>query len=639
MTSRFVTIIYAALIFLIPLFFSTLTPNFISTPKEIILTISTILILLSLAFHTLIHKKITLPNISIATPLLVFILSIIASLYFNPEGRPEALGSKGLILILLPVITFFLSGALTLSLQKLILNLLIVTSNLLSLHSLLSLTFLHNSPYLPSYMQNISFTPTGSYLTTLIFIISGFTLGLGLLKQAHTNFKPFLIFSLILNITGAVAIISLLLPGSALAPNLISYTASWSIALDALKSLRSLLFGIGLSNYTLLYSAVKPVSINLTPLWNTLPSTGTSELLTLLPTAGIIATLSLLYLMFKAIIRSINTPLFFTTILIVASFFLIPATLPLYFLFFLFISLTDPTASPHPLSLHFSQFIASFLLILTLILVYLTAPSYLSEYYMRQAQLALESNDSQRVYDLHLKAIKFSPKISNYHLSFAEINFRLASALSQKDSLSDTDRETITNLIKQSVLSGKSGIELRPNDSKTWLTVAKIYQNLINIADNSDTFAEQTFARALSLDRANPLLNLEYANLLSQLATNQKDPAQAALLRSRAISAMQITLQIKPDYANAYYNLAKLYESSQDFPRAISAMQEGLKYLPTSSTDYQQALTELENLKAKAPKPVESSLPTPSPSPTNLLTPSPLPSPLSGGPISLPTTE
>lgn len=264
---------------------------------------------------------------------------------------------------------------------------------------------------------------------------------------------------------------------------------------------------------------------------------------------------------------------------------------------------------------------------------------------MRRAQLALEAGDTQKVYDLHLQTISVSPQITNYHLSFADVNFRLASSLSQKPDLTDSDRETITRLIQQSIESGKTAISLRPNDSRTWLTVAKIYQNLINVADGAENFALETFGRALSLDRANPSLHLEYATLLSQLADNQKDASSASTLRARSITEMQTAIQLRPNYGNAYYNLAKQYENMGDNTRAILALESTLKYTDVGSTDYSKVVSELETLKAK---PVQvSPAPQPAPTPTlepeitplpenTLSTPSPLPSPIDGGPLPLP---
>lgn len=642
-------IITSLTILLTPLLFWTLTPNFLSTPKELLLTLATLLVLLLTAIKAFKTKQLNLPSFSQSLPLILFFLTLIGSLIFNPEGRSEALSSKATILISLCIFTTILIPLLTSEYSKKLINLIIASGVILSLHSLLSLTILSKSPYLPIYMQNINFTPTGNYLTTLILILTSVSLMISRLKHATVKEKYFYFGSLFISTISIVAIISLMLPGGALTPSLLPYAASWSIALDALKPLRSLLFGIGLSNYSLLYTSVKPLAINTTSLWNYLPQFASSELLTILPTAGITTTLALLFIMLKSLVGTYSTPIFSATILITLSLLFLPGSLPLYLLFFVFYALSLKHTYSE-LTLPTSHHLTVSVMIIGLIFLIGISPirSYASEIIMRQAQLALDAGDSQKVYDLHLQTLRFSPKITNYHLSFADVNFRLASSLSQKPDLTDADRATITRLIQQSIKSGKTAIQLRPNDSRTWLTVAKIYQNLVNVADGAENFALETFSRALSLDRANPSLHLEFAALLSQLADNQKDASSAGTLRTRAITEIQTAIQLRPNYGNAYYNLAKLYENTGDYPRAILALETTLKYLEVTSTDYSKVVSELETLKAK---PINSNPPaTPLPSPTpipmtennqlpdnSLSTPSPLPSPIDGGPLDLPT--
>ena len=105
----------------------------------------------------------------------------------------------------------------------------------------------------------------------------------------------------------------------------------------------------------------------------------------------------------------------------------------------------------------------------------------------------------------------------------------------------------------------------------------------------------------------------------------------------RAQNEFQTAIQLKPDYGNAYYNLAKLLESRGKYEEAVAAMAQVVRYLDASSSDAARATAELDTLKTKVPvkTPAPSSSPTPAPS-TELTTPSPLPSPLEGGPIELP---
>lgn len=621
-----------ALTFLTPLFFWTLTPNVFSTAKEFLFVLLILALLASLIVQLFKNKDRTLHTSPLTIPLVIFILTIIASLAFNPEGRPEALSSRGLLLVLMPLLSLLILLFHDKSrLKGVVTTTLLASTSLLSLHSLLSLSFLSRSSFVPAFMQNVNFTPTGSYLTTLSLILIGLSLSISLLRHSSLAVKNTAAALIVLHTISVVAIISLMLPGGSLAPTLLPYQASWSIALDALKSVRSLLFGIGLSNYSLLYTAVKPLIINTTPFWNALPSSGSSELLTLLPTAGLLATLSFLFLITKGLIWTKGHEFGLPFILTSLAFLIIPASLPIYLLFFLFLALSAPThQSDLTLSLGTSRLLAGLLVAFSLFVAFTAVRSYASESLIRRAQLALNGGDSQKAYDLHLQAIRFSPDISNYHLSFAEINFRLASALSQKSELTDADREIITSLIQQSILSNKKALELRPNSAVGWISLAKIYQNLINVAEGSDRFSLDYYAKAVSLDRANPLLRLEYGNLLSQLAQTQKEATGAGALRGRAKAEFQTAIQLKSDYANAYFNLAKLYEAESDYQSAVTSMQQVVKYLDPSSADYSQAVAELETLKTKLPKA------TPTPAPTTELTePSPLPSPLPGGPIEL----
>lgn len=626
---HFVTSVILFLPSLTALFFWNLTPNVFATPKEIIVSLAFISILVYYLKDLLIKKSHRRISLSYALPLILFFISILLSLILNPEGRPEAIQSKGLILIILPLIALLSQPSVSSNnLNTLFVKITTVVTSLLSITSLLWLTLLHKSAYLPNYLQDITFTPTGNYLTTLTLLIIGLILSVYSLK--HSNKKEVILHStnILIHCVGIVAIFSLMLPGKPLSPSLLPLTASWSIALDSLKSLRTLAFGIGLSNYSLLYSAVKPLSLNLTSLWSTLPTTASNEFLTLLPTTGIIATILLLYMFIRSLIFGSTLVRLITSIIFI-SFLIAPATLPLYTLFFVVYTFTNKSDSnTFNLGLELRFLFGALYIASILIVLWIVGKSFLSEYYLKQAQLALAASNSQRVYDQHLKAIRTSSKITNYHLSFADVNFRLAAALSQKDQLSDADRDNITRLIQQSIASGKSAIALRPNDSRTWLIVGKIYQNLLNVAEGSDRFALEAYTKAVALDRANPTLRLEYANLLTQLA-EIKGSTEAASLRGRAASEIQLAIQLKPDYANAYYNLGLILKKTNNPESAKRAFEEALKYLSPESSDAETIKLELNNSQNT------SSITN---SNSQVLTqPSPLPTPLEGGPLDIPT--
>lgn len=630
----------ATLVFLAPLFFWTLTPNFFATSKQFLVLLSVTIILVSYFVSVIQTKSITLPKSKLVYPLLAFISAITLNLIVNVEGRPEALAGKGTLLLILPLLSLLiLTLKDKLNLGKALLNIFILGTGLLALETLLQLTLSNLLTFLPSFMQTRSFSLTGSIITTLSLILIGSVSGIFMFKQSEAKLKPYYLGYLILSTITLVAGIALLLPGGSVTLDLIPYRESWSITLDALKSFRSLLVGIGLSNYTLLYTAVKPLSLNLTPLWNTLPQTGTSELLMLLATTGFIGFLSLVWLVvsgyFLAKANSLFSPLSLIYLLLVLSLIFLPGTIPIYALFFIILPLLDHHEGVEvKLDKTKNLVIGVIGIVLTLATYFYALKPTIAEYYMKLAQNALASSDGKAVYDNHLQALKWYPSLTIYHLSYADVNLNLASALSQKSDLTEADRQTISSLISQSIREAKTAIQLRSSYSLAWQTLAKIYRNLINVADGADKFAIDYYGRSVALDPANPMLRVEYGGLFYQLGNLTKDNSTKLTYYSRAKGEFQTAIQLRPTYANAYYNLAKVFETEGDLNSSYLSMQKVVANLDPSSSEYASALAELETLKSKLPKTPTN--PTEPSTTGELSTPSPLPSPLPGGPVSLP---
>ncbi|KKU46848.1 MAG: hypothetical protein UX62_C0005G0008 [Microgenomates group bacterium GW2011_GWA2_46_7] len=629
-------------IFLTPLLFCTLSPDIFTTPKQLLLVILILILLITYSVSIFRHKTLTLPRSILVIPLLGMIFAIILNLLFIAEGRGDALAGKGTLLLILPLLSLLiLTVTPRINLVKAITAAVIGSSVVLALHSLLQLTYLHTASFLPTFMQTRNFTPTGSFLTTLILILTGGVTAVSALKHTSSRLRPFYLAVIVLITIATVAIISLMLPSSPLTLNLIPYRETWSITLDALKPVHSLLLGVGISNFPLLFSAVKPLTLNVTPLWNTLPQTGTSELLNLLATTGFAGFLSLLALIGGGIrlARRTMSPLSPTFILVSLALILTPGTLPLYLLFFVILPLLD---EDRDLTLHLSArtslTISTLILASTLALTVYALRPYVADYYLHKAQVALANNNGKDVYNAHIQAIKWYPQSTLNHLSFAQTNLKLASALSQKKDLTEADRSTISTLVQQSISEGKTAIRLHPNYSLTWVTLAQIYRNLINVAKGSDRFALDYYARAVALDAGNPALRVEYGGLFYQLGLSVAEKPDKATYFVRAASEFTIAIQLRPTYANAYYNLSKVLETQGDIPNSYLAMQKVVANLDSSSSEYSTALSELDALKTKLPPP------TPRPSPASvesseLTSPSPLPSPLPGGPIDLPATN
>lgn len=639
MNKNFSNIIISILILLTPFVFWTLTPSSFITAKQFLIFTITAVAGIAYSISIIKTKKLHFRLTSLSFATILFGLSIVASLVVNSEGRIEAIVSKGALLISLAVLSLLLQSTSS-SIPTKLVSLLITTSSLLAITSLLGLTLFPRLPFLPSFLQSKTFTPTGDYLTTLIFILVGLACSFAKLKTGTNSSKPLYLASSVILIIAVVAIASLMIPGSPLAILYIPYKETWSIMLDAFKSMRSLFFGVGLSNYSALFTAVKPLSLNAGNLWNVIPQNGTSELLTLFTTAGVLGGFSALWLFIQSLFTHKDSPLYLPIMITILAIIATPSSTVIYTLFFLLISagLTEGDHEGVTLKSKPALILGS-----SLILVFIVPYGYLlrpiiSEYFIAKAQKALASNDGKAVYDAHIAAIRFTPKMTAYHLSYAEVNLNLASALSQKSGLSDEDKNTVAQLIQQAVREGKTAVSLRPASSAGWITLAKIYRNLINVAQGAETFTINNYAQAVALDPGNPILRVEFGGVFYQLGLATKDPQVQANYFGRAQTEFQTAIQLRNNYPNAYYNLAKLLESTKDYNNAALAMQKAISLLGSENPDLAKAQSELDTLKAKLPK----SAPLPSPSPAGdiqsdeiISAPSPLPSPLPGGPIDL----
>ncbi len=629
------------LAFVLPLFFLPTTLNLFTTNKQALLGLTLAVLLFGFSTHLLTQKKLPLKKSPLLFPLILFDLALILNLSLIPTTKMEAIINRGSLYLLLSLLTYFIiSLNLTQKTLKLFTHTLIATGTLLALHSIFQILLAPQVNFLPGWLKVQTFTPTGSILTTLIFLTLTLILTFkSALQQKNPLAKTLLFLITSFQLAAVVAYLTLIHQGS-IKLFLLPLRAGWSVALDALKSPKNLLLGVGLANFTNFFTTAKPLFLNQTKFWNFLPSTSSTELLSLLTTTGLTGFLSFIFLLITGLKLSKDLPQTPTNsllktifICLIIAFLILPADLILISLLFLVLGLIAnqaPTSSQSQLKLpiHISYSLAFLSLILGLGLTYGTYRVYAAEYYMRQAQLALTRQDAKATYENHLKAIKLMPAIAAYHTSLSQIDLELASSISQKKNLSDEDKQQIASLIQQAIAEAKTAVQLQPNNSGLWQNLALIYRNLITTAKNANQFADQYYAQALKLDPANPYLHLRYGGLFYQLAQITKDKTQQQKLLAQALQQFQTAVQLKPDYANAYYNLAKTYELANNFQAAYQAMQQVLANLDQNSPDYNLAKEELKKLEEKLPKKKTSKPTQKTTKPKQLSQPSPLPSPL-----------
>lgn len=237
-------------------------------------------------------------------------------------------------------------------------------------------------------------------------------------------------------------------------------------------------------------------------------------------------------------------------------------------------------------------------LLVTIPVLYKTFNVAAGDYYHRLALNAANKNGTQTYQHLQ-KAETLSPQIDLYRVDLAQTNFALANAIaSQKGpnqaspggSLTDQDKQTIATLLSQSISEGRAATALSPRNPGNWEILASIYRNITGVAQNALSFSLDAYGRAIQRDPMNPVLRLNVGGVYYSLKNYDL-----------AIRFFSDAANLKPDYANAYYNLSVALRDKGDLRSAQLAAEQVVSLLQkdTNSADYQTASAFLADLKAR----------------------------------------
>ena len=235
------------------------------------------------------------------------------------------------------------------------------------------------------------------------------------------------------------------------------------------------------------------------------------------------------------------------------------------------------------------------LLPLILTLVVLVAGGYISylavklisaDMKMADSLNQAKRNNGQTIYNLQRQALIDFPYRSDYYRIFSQVNLALANSLAssvpQGSNAPTSMQQTITQLLQQSIANGRTAIALAPMTSVNWENLSQVYSSLIGVGQNAGQFAVATLNQAILLDPQNPILRVELGGVYFQL--QQYDAAQ---------TQFQAAISLKPDFANAYYNLGHALEAKGDLRNAVSAYQAS-QSLTTNPDDKKRLDAEME---------------------------------------------
>lgn len=487
------------------------------------------------------------------------------------------------------------------------------------------------------------------FIWAVLLVGSAISWALTVAKQRFVhglyNFKPLLPSIILVAISIFFLIVQQPVPGLPQSPPEVypSYRDSFRINMEALKE-RPIL-GTGPGTFIFNYSKFKDPRINLNPFaWNIRFAKGTSDIIDILGSTGILGSIAfwgLLLFILYAIWRKlvVESELKFLDIGLISGLFGIIAaqalsagSLTLEFVFWFILALfiiqsplnryvkssrqilveessesieenrLEIEKSEQPKSRFLmgvtalSENILAAIVSLAIILILIVGISFFyfggkrvaaDLYYMRGLQ-AFQQGDLNKAVTEVSKAINGNPGHDIYYRDLAQIQLALArQEISNIQSNQDVTR--LMNIINGAVNSAITATQIEPNNVANWLVRGFVYRNLIGIYKDAEKAALSLgYEKALALEPANPftyteigLVHIQNASLLLQ--QNQQDQAKSIL--EKAKQAFEKAVELKSDYAPAYFQLAVVADMLGDTNQVIQRLQDTKRYV-TNPNDF-----------------------------------------------------
>jgi tetratricopeptide (TPR) repeat protein len=193
-------------------------------------------------------------------------------------------------------------------------------------------------------------------------------------------------------------------------------------------------------------------------------------------------------------------------------------------------------------------------------------------------------------FQLQAQAIGADPTESVYQRSYISTGVAIASVLATKQDLTDTEKQEIVNILSQSFNNVRYITEsFEPINVANWSLRGDLYASVMDLTDNADQMAVSAYTNAIQLEGTNPNL---WINLGSVYYRRK--------VYGEAINSFLKAVQLKPDFANARYNLAYALRDAGYLVDAATQMEVAVRLVPEGTPDHEKAVKDLEEFKKAA---------------------------------------
>ena len=274
------------------------------------------------------------------------------------------------------------------------------------------------------------------------------------------------------------------------------------------------------------------------------------------------------------------------------------------------------------------------ILVLALSLGYLSYDYLATNITFEKSIVAASQNNGKLTYDYQSSALSTltGKYVDVYYRVFSQTNLSLANSLASSvpkgASPSAQTQQTIYTLVQQSISAARQATTVSPQNSIDWQNLSAIYRSLIGFGQNADQFAILTQQQAIQLDPVNPQNYVTLGGIYYQLG--QWDNAQ---------QQFQQAITLKPDFANAYYNLGHVLIQKADLKGALAELQTVKSLVTNDPTSLSKINSEIQSLEAQVNQQAAQTQTVPTKQEGTLNTPQAPTLPAQNPPVKIPAPE
>lgn len=366
--------------------------------------------------------------------------------------------------------------------------------------------------------------------------------------------------------------------------------------------IKNILLGTGPGTFIFDYSQYRSPLLNLTLFWGTRFSSGSSEFLGWFITKGILAGMSLLFFIglmiyfgFKGMIGAEN-PLgirlgfLASAVALVGAGFLSSFNLSLWFIFWIIMAglfFYHSKTKEINLDSQFRRvfFSAVFLaaIIIGTVLFLFQGQNYLAEIHYKKGIDFSQQGEIGRAIDLIQRAVSLNPSVDIYWRDLAQLHLARANLIAQDRELTIKDKG---EEIEKSIRGGMSSIDQItrrfPFNVANWNVAGFFYRNLIGV-EGAGEAALKSYLKAAELEPASPFpygeIGRVYILMAQDFREKQMEDREKECL-SLAITNLEKSIKLKPDYAPAYYLKAVVYDQQGREEEAVAELEETRRMTP-----------------------------------------------------------